>query len=1762
MDDEGVKNGQEQGEIGEGLLKVEAEIGVSSETEISVEAEIKNWKKIFDFVIEIASLYSRFDNIFNNRIELNKTDDTFPEEPEEIRQALISFLGRVETSVTTIDSTVEQILPDLRSRLVEAQNNNSNYLEIQDILRTSIESLLVLIENWEILSSGKTKFVTGVKKYTRAVLGKVGLESMESLYEKRSSLVQDRYKFQHALLGKIRNKKRITSLSKDISLLDGITQEASDFDKYKYPRIDEYRVMDKQRNFVTEVCRRIMEISHTRLRAMVFSLEQSILSKTFDFSEDVGLGLVEDIINDDFKAKIKELENEGITFSQAELEEAEKLIKEMRTTEVKPWSFDDRSGADKEREFESRKLALPYKLGDVVGRLAGSYGIQGEGRTIFSFLANLEKVEGLVTIERDAEVIKKMLEEFSQLDRKILNQGINISWTNKYATEDIRRIIKNLELITDIFLKSFDDELWQVFIRSEEVKRIWGEERVEKFKAFVEKLIFNKLLKSSGHTEESNRWGYKALSFKSQESVPIILFNSFREPGYSGEFPFITSFSAEGPLLKKYLDSLPEELLLQLYDSGVPGIREVIETIKNETNSKDNLGQSSFYDYDEEKTKEWKPYKKIAEGLLKMCIYYFEQGREDLYLILVETIKQLEIGLGGVAVYFERILKDESENPEKIRLKEVIIECLESRMHDREADPDNYLLLLGNYEQFGQATQDKIKSIGFRMISGIIGKDLDETCLETLGKILEINNDEVQPLLKLFDKLKQLGYLWNGYNMKREEFLEYVRLSKDERVFNILQQLGRDNLGWLSSSSFEVLFQLADQGEEVVEEIKKIKKYFPDYRYFVDYRVEWNNGKSVIKFDIDPYIQFSGGSVDEVLRGIDSLHNEEKDKQTDEKKEIAKKVVVGLFKRLRQRDKNLIGAPELSPEEFSVFSDSFYEALMKTLKLFEVSSYKDELKLLILNFHALNFLARQPEKVDQLLSLPEKAPHLFSLISVGGPLYSNVELILEDIFSNGNCIARAQEIELIFTKKISHWKRLFLFTDTRIGHLLAYSKSNYLVAELPKILVPKGRRLAKKEATESGNIEGFNMSQDFSFILRPISEMSIIEKRRIANLDKMSDEEVADLKEIPFTLFKGIYKKMIYGYRIYETLERSRDENYKNLADQRNRANLQQQLTFDVRSAVHGTSGKYLDNILLNGNLPKESLGEGCDTDAFAFHFDFWKVGPEEEVISMEDLINKTGVSSYVGKGSNSKDGMMLVYDRSRSETYDYDHDFYAGVAGSKHYVILGGMPSSEISAIILSDSSYNLELCKRKILENGFYIPVYDQTGKLIFTPEEFDKEFADRNMGIPVEVLDTKLKTGEQEGSNLGAKFLVPGIGGPVEYYVKFSTEEDDTRLWNEQLADNIYRYLGLPVPNTQVVKIDNYYGHASEMLPVTLDKEIEDDLTRGFIVDAVLANWDVVANSSNIVVSGRRQYRIDNGGSLLFRARGERKIEFGPLVIELQTMKYGYPHLNDEEIKRQVLWFEERFTDEIIDKLVDEVRLPKVDRDFLKDVLRKRRDYVVDYFATDIESEKDDYIPEQGRIIEGLLSGLEIDDQELAKHVPEWEKLVGQEGYQHNGVLLGDHIKDTIKSLNSSSEFSDLSEKEKNIAVLAMLFHDFGKPTGDRYRDIPRDFNHEIPSASIAAIYLKKWGYSNKDISMVVKIIMNDGVVSDIARGKVRDGKKNFTPQELRSLMGNDISVIRILRAVNRADVIGTVGEDGYEMIANRFNDFFEAMIKRED
>ena len=196
----------------------------------------------------------------------------------------------------------------------------------------------------------------------------------------------------------------------------------------------------------------------------------------------------------------------------------------------------------------------------------------------------------------------------------------------------------------------------------------------------------------------------------------------------------------------------------------------------------------------------------------------------------------------------------------------------------------------------------------------------------------------------------------------------------------------------------------------------------------------------------------------------------------------------------------------------------------------------------------------------------------------------------------------------------------------------------------------------------------------------------------------------------------------------FDTLEEAKTyfEETVRQADARNRERAQSPMTLEEGDFIKGIGDiKYLKTILQNGSVSKEFLGASASSDATPLDTDLSRITKVGE--STEATISSTAATSYGSIMFVLKNDDRFITTRTKGGPETPQDDkltklevFYTGVCDTKtsdHYGIRTGFASSNIDYIIADDKRVGLEIAL-----NGFYIPVINRKGEVIFTPQDYD--------------------------------------------------------------------------------------------------------------------------------------------------------------------------------------------------------------------------------------------------------------------------------------------------------------------------------------------------------------------------------------------------------------------------------------------------------
>jgi hypothetical protein len=221
---------------------------------------------------------------------------------------------------------------------------------------------------------------------------------------------------------------------------------------------------------------------------------------------------------------------------------------------------------------------------------------------------------------------------------------------------------------------------------------------------------------------------------------------------------------------------------------------------------------------------------------------------------------------------------------------------------------------------------------------------------------------------------------------------------------------------------------------------------------------------------------------------------------------------------------------------------------------------------------------------------------------------------------------------------------------------------------------------------------------------------------------------------------------------------------------------------------------------------------------------------------------------------------------------------------------------------------------------------------------------------------------QTGPQKGSNVGGTYT---DSDGNSYYVK--TARSELHAENEVLASAFYELAGIKAAKMRLgTSKDDTLQVFSKIIPnstADLRSKIEDPeykkkVQDGFAIDAWLANWDVAGSAyDNVITDGSgNPVRVDPGGALMFRARGEPKLDaFGNEVKELDSLRNSplnpasvsvFGDMTEDQLKESASKLLE-IPEASIEKLVDSTITDPNSAKELKNKLIARRKFILDKY-----------------------------------------------------------------------------------------------------------------------------------------------------------------------------------------------------------------------
>ena len=404
-------------------------------------------------------------------------------------------------------------------------------------------------------------------------------------------------------------------------------------------------------------------------------------------------------------------------------------------------------------------------------------------------------------------------------------------------------------------------------------------------------------------------------------------------------------------------------------------------------------------------------------------------------------------------------------------------------------------------------------------------------------------------------------------------------------------------------------------------------------------------------------------------------------------------------------------------------------------------------------------------------------------------------------------------------------------------------------------------------------------------------------------------------------------------------------------ADLRNRIASSSDMNLEKGDFIKGIGGiQYLRNILQNGSVSNEYLGSSAGSDSTPLDTDVSMIMSKDKNIDAK--IHEVAARNYGPIWFVLKNDDRFVTTRTSTEEKEIKKDFsklevfYTGVCGKDHYGIRTGFASSEINYILMENFDKRVGL---EIAMNGFYIPVADKNGKIIFTPKDYD-ELREKMSGLSYY---------DENNYNFSRNLVTEETINLVNQIEKSNYE---TKLKKEKLNDIFKKSL--------------------EELGLKLKTTIDGDLTEGYVE---LIDTGSTGRGTNKPQDGDFDFmmRIDKNilldslkldklkKSILKNLGKENSIEVtGSGDFRLKSVKIG----DDTNVDVDITFVEKT------DKVLYSTDMSLIDRlSTIKKIDKEKYKYVVANIlhAKQVLKEAEAYKPNRGENPQGGLGGVGIEN-----------------------------------------------------------------------------------------------------------------------------------------------------------------------------------------
>ncbi len=590
-------------------------------------------------LIELEGVANQIGSMFSHETPISQTS------PE----TAVQSSGEVKLEIERLKKEAERQVAYFQERAAELEGilNSPILPDGRDFSAKVLRSALIFSELDPLTNSteaNRQKALELNDAYKQTVLSEAGFQSYEEVSAQISALCDQRWALTGGLFGALFHIKEIKALDRRRKSLEDLSRS-----QYNYFRLTELSYSTRTR--FEEAQAKVFEKFAIELVSRYRSLSEDVSGTDAGcgrLAPDILKSLTEDYISEYFRAEAEgqlKANREGTSsynedyrrklvevLGNPELVNEALLVLREGLSQRRTCTWDDPEDVrEKTKALNEKVDSLPYALRCIVTGLMmkGNKTIDDEFNDFAGYLAQAHSYTEKKRISNSLVLAKKQVVgamsgydsqhgHYSYIGSRIRSiEGLFGSVQGLFGLQELSK-----------FFDGIDMRKWDVFTHNAEVQELYGKSALDSFNNLMRDDIFERLLVTPEHTDESVKLGYRAVWFKDPVAVAYNVMNFWREPGHSGEMPFLSIHSAsKDTIAAKYITSLTPEQLHEVEMLCIPGLMDIIHTVRENTG---NFTAPALQDGEE--WVENPVYGKIQESLVSVCSYYIEHGtREEKY---------------------------------------------------------------------------------------------------------------------------------------------------------------------------------------------------------------------------------------------------------------------------------------------------------------------------------------------------------------------------------------------------------------------------------------------------------------------------------------------------------------------------------------------------------------------------------------------------------------------------------------------------------------------------------------------------------------------------------------------------------------------------------------------------------------------------------------------------------------------------------------------------------------------------------------------------------------------------------------------------------------------------------------------------------------------------------------------------------------------------------------------------------------------------